>query len=175
MIRVPNRKEEKEMRRLMIGVLPVLAILALPVFGAASPHFIGSPAISKDLVNGLSVSWKVAGQGSFTSAAFLTASTVTANYVCVNNGSNTAPGQPLVLSNVVGPTTNIPAANGQITFTVGIPPPATPSASTECPSHHEGQSQWTVMLTSLTFSDVTLHIQQGGQDLLTANLGTIDP
>lgn len=61
--------------------------------------------------------------------------------------------------------------NGQITFSPTIPPPTPPSAATECPN-----GNWTVVLTSLTYNDVTLHIQQPpGTDVLVDNLGTIDP
>ncbi len=164
-------------RKWIVSALPLLALVALVtpvVAGSANPHFIGSPVIAKSLTTGLSVTWKVAGLGSFTSAAFLTASSVVANYDCVNHGGNIAPGQPVVTQNVVGPTTTIPPSNGQITFTVGIPVPPSPSAGIVCPSH-TGSTEWTVMLTSLTYNDVIVHIQQGGVDVLTASLGNIDP
>jgi len=61
--------------------------------------------------------------------------------------------------------------NGQITFSPTIPPPPTPSAASDCPN-----GNWTVILTSLTYNDVTLHIQQPpGTDVLVDSLGTIDP
>ena len=61
--------------------------------------------------------------------------------------------------------------NGQITFSPTIPAPTPPSPKTECPN-----GNWTVQLTSLTYSNVVLHIQQPpGTDLLTFSFGTIDP
>jgi hypothetical protein len=52
-----------------------------------------------------------------------------------------------------------------------IPVPTPPSAATECPN-----GNWSVRLTSLTYSDVSLHIQQpAGVEILTFNFGTIDP
>jgi hypothetical protein len=49
--------------------------------------------------------------------------------------------------------------------------PTPPSAATECPN-----GNWSVQLTSLTYTDVVLHIQQpSGTDVLTFNFGTIDP
>ena len=46
-----------------------------------------------------------------------------------------------------------------------------PSAATECPN-----GNWKVVLTSLTYTDVVLHVQQPpGTDVLTDSLGTIDP
>jgi hypothetical protein len=138
---------------------------------AQSPHFVGTPTCTKSLSSGLTCSGKAAGLGNGPTAAFLTASSITANYVCQNKGGNVAPGQPVVTQNVTGPTQNITPRNGQITFSPTIPPPTPPSAATECPN-----GNWKVVLTSLTYTDVTLHIQQPpGTDVLTDNLGTIDP
>lgn len=67
----------------------------------------------------------------------------------------------------MGPTTPIPPSNGNITFTVGIPAPPAPSASALCPS-----SNWNVLLVSITYVNVVLHIQQNGVDVLTVPLGT---
>ncbi len=47
-------------------------------------------------------------------------------------------------------------------------------AGSECPPRN-GSTQWSVQLTSLTYNGVILHIQQSGADVLTANLGNIDP
>jgi hypothetical protein len=138
---------------------------------AQSPHFVGTPTCTKSLSSGLTCSGKAAGLGNGPTAAFLTAGSITANYVCQNKGGNVAPGQPVVTQNVTGPTQNITPRNGQITFSPTIPPPTPPSAATECPN-----GNWKVVLTSLTYTDVTLHIQQPpGTDVLTDNLGTIDP
>jgi len=117
-----------EKRWMLDASLLALAIIVTPVAASGSPHFIGSPVITKSTTGGLSINWKVAGLGSFTSAAFLTATSVVANYDCANNGGNVAPGQPVVTQNVVGPKTSIPPSNGQITFTVGIPVPRDPNA-----------------------------------------------
>ncbi len=161
------------MNKFWIPILAIFAgtLLATPVFaGQANPHFIGSPTITKSLSTGLTVSWKAAGLDELPTSAFLTADQVKATYVCVNHGGNIAPGQPLVLQSVSGPKVDIAPHNGQITFTVTIPPPATPSPSTVCPN-----GNWSVQLQSLTFVDVVVHIQQNSVDVLTANLGTIDP
>ena len=49
--------------------------------------------------------------------------------------------------------------------------PTPPSVASECPN-----GNWTLELTSLTYTDVALHIQQPpGTDVLTASLGNIDP
>jgi hypothetical protein len=154
-----------------------LAVLALALAGftfapaafADSPHFIGTPTCTKSLSTGLTCKGKAAGLGNGPSAAFLTAESVEATYVCVNHGGNVAPGQPIVTQEVIGPTQTITPHNGQITFSPTIPPPAPPSAKTECPN-----GNWTVRLTSLTYTNVVLHIQQPpGTDILTFSFGTI--
>jgi hypothetical protein len=152
----------------MLGA--ALAMSATPAF-AESPHFIGTPTCTKSTSTGLTCSGKAAGLGNGPTAAFLTASSVTATYVCQNKGGNVAPGQPVVAQNVTGPTQNITPRNGQITFSPNIPVPTPPSSATECPN-----GNWQVILTSLTYTDVVLHIQQPpGTDVLTFSFGTIDP
>lgn len=161
-------------RILFLFAVPAMllaSILFATTAQAQSPHFVGTPHCTKSLSGGLTCSGKAAGLGNGPTAAFLTASSVTANYRCVNHGGNIAPGQPAVTQNVTGPTQDITPRNGQITFSPTIPPPTPPSAATECPN-----GNWTVQLTSLTYSNVVLHIQQPpGTDVLTDNLGTIDP
>jgi hypothetical protein len=143
---------------------------SLPAY-AESPHFIGTPTCSKSLTAGLTCSGKAAGLGNGPTAAFLTADRVTATYRCQNKGGNIAPGQPVVTSDVTGPTQTINPRNGQITFSPTIPPPPKPSSATECPN-----GNWSVVLTSLTYENVVLHIQQPpGTDVLTKSFGTIDP
>jgi hypothetical protein len=164
------------MLRRILFIFTVPAMLLVPVLSATaaqaqSPHFIGTPTCTKSLSSGLTCSGKAAGLGNGPTAAFLTASSVTATYVCHNKGGNVAPGQPVVTQGVTGPTQNITPRNGQITFSPNIPPPTPPSPATECPN-----GNWTVVLTSLTYNDVVLHIQQPpGTDVLMFSFGTIDP
>jgi hypothetical protein len=160
------------MRRLIPTVLVVLAAgVVAPAAYGDSPHFIGSPTCTKSVSTGLTCSGKAAGLGNGPTLAFLSADAVEATYVCVNHGGNIAPGQPIVEQAVEGPTETITPHNGQIRFSPTIPPPTPPSSKTECPS-----GKWTVQLTSLTFTNVVLHIQQPpGTDVLTSEFGTIDP
>jgi hypothetical protein len=160
----------RSLLRLSILALVGAMAFAAPAF-AQSPHFIGTPTCTKSVTTGLTCSGKAAGLGNGPTAAFLTASSVSATYECVNKGGNVAPGQPVVEQNVQGPTQNITPRNGQISFSPTIPPPPTPSSSTTCPN-----GNWRVRLTSLTYNDVVLHIQQPpGTDVLTFSFGTIDP
>jgi hypothetical protein len=160
------------MKRAVFSTVVLAALtLATSAAWAQSPHFIGTPTCTKSLTTGLTCSGKAAGLGNGPTAAFLTASSVTATYECVNKGGNVAPGQPIVTQNVTGPTQTITPHNGQITFSPNIPVPTAPSAATECPN-----GNWTVRLTSLTYTDVVLHIQQPpGTNVLTFSFGTIDP
>ena len=109
----------------------VMGVTVSAAGAAARPHTIGQPIVDIDSSGNLSVQWKVAGLGNFTSAAFLTADRE-AVYGCDNpgvggDGIQIPPGQPVIFTDVVGPTTTIPPSNGQITFTVGIPAPPAPS------------------------------------------------
>ena len=159
-------------RRIVFAMtLAGASLLPVTTAVAQSPHFVGTPTCSKSLTSGLTCKGKAAGLGNGPTAAFLTADSVTATYVCQNHGGNVAPGQPVVNQNVTGPTQNITPRNGQITFSPTIPPPTPPSAATECPN-----GNWKLILTSLTYTNVVLHIQQPpGTDVLTDSLGTIDP
>src|SRR5215475_3954272 len=166
------------MLRRILFILAVPAMLLAPVLFATaaqaqSPHFVGTPSCTKSVTSGLTCSGKAAGLGNGPTAAFLTADSVSATYVCQNKGGNVAPGQPVVLQNVTGPTQTIPPSNGNIVFSPTIPPPPTPSPAVDCPN-----GNWKVILTSLTYTNVVLHLQQppGAQpDTLSFSFGTIDP
>lgn len=164
------------MRRILWLITVPAMLLASILFAATaaqaqSPHFIGTPSCSKSLSSGLTCSGKAAGLGNEPAAAYLTADKVTANYVCKNHGGNVAPGQPVVEQDVTGPTQTITPHNGQITFSPTIPPPTPPSSATECPN-----GNWSVVLTSLTYTNVVLHIEDPiGTEVLSYNFGTIDP
>jgi hypothetical protein len=162
----------KPMLGSMVASAVIFAALAFaPAASAQSPHFVGTPTCTKSASGVLTCSGKAAGLGNGPTQAFLTASSVSATYECVNKGGNVAPGQPVVLQNVTGPTQNITPRNGQITFSPSLSPPPTPSASQTCPN-----GNWTVRRTSLTYTNVVLHIQQPpGTDVLTFSFGTIDP
>ena len=123
-------------RILFLFTVPAIllaSILTATAAQAQSPHFIGTPTCTKSLTSGLTCSGKAAGLGNGPTAAFLTASSVTATYVCQNKGGNIAPGQPVVTQNVTGPTQNITPRNGQITFSPNIPPPTPPNPAW-CPA-----------------------------------------
>jgi hypothetical protein len=157
---------------IVVSAFAVAALTFAVPASAQNAHFIGTPDCTKNSNTGvLTCSGKAAGLGNGPTAAFLTADSVTATFECVNKGGNVAPGQPVVLQNVTGPTQNITPRNGQITFSPTLSPPPSPSARDTCPN-----GNWSVRRTSLTYNNVVLHIQQPpGTDVLTFNAGTIDP
>jgi hypothetical protein len=158
-----------------IGIVAVLSLMALAIAAvpaiAESPHFIGTPTVTKSASGDLTVSGKAAGLGNGPTVAFLTADSIVATYQCVNKGGNVAPGQPTVLQDVTGPSQNITPRNGQIRFSPTLSAPTPPSARTECPN-----GNWRVERTSLTYFNVVLHIEQpAGNEVLSSSFGDIDP
>lgn len=140
---------------------------------AQSPHFVGTQSCpTKSLDTGLTCSGKVAGLGGGLTAAFLQADKVTETFACQNPGNGkVVPGQPIQEQHVLSPTQTITPRNGQITYSVTIPPPDTPSAADICPN-----ANWSVTPISLIYTNVVVHIQQPpGTDVLTHSFGDIDP
>lgn len=153
------------------AALGVVAALAIPMALATSPHFIGTPTCTKNADYSLTCSGKAAGLGNSPTGAFLTSSDVSGTLQCQNNGGNFPPPKAYDFGPLTGQTQNIIPHNGQITFSPSIGPPPLPTARDFCPS---GKT-WRVVITSLTYNNVELHIQQGGTDLLTYDFGNIDP
>jgi len=153
------------------AMLGVMAALAIPFAAAGSPHFIGTPSCTKNADFSLTCSGKAAGLGNSPTGAFLTSRDVSGTIQCQNNGGNFPPPKGFDFGPLTGPTQNITVHNGQITFSPSIGPPPLPSASDFCPN---GKT-WRVVILSLTYNGVVLHIQQNGADLLTFDFGSIDP
>src|SRR5919198_1655891 len=100
-----------------------------PIALAASPHFIGTPTITKNSDFSLTSHFKAAGLANIVTGAFLTTSGGTALLQCVNPGGNNPPPKEVSFGPLQGQTTFIQPNNGQITATVTIGPPPLPSAS----------------------------------------------
>jgi hypothetical protein len=160
------------MRRIGVTVaVSLMTVLFAQQAMAANAHFVGDFDITKSATTGLTVSGKAAGLGNGPVEAFLEADRVEATYECVNKGGNVAPGQPLVLDEVTGPVEEIAPRDGQVTFTVNLPAPATPSSRDACPN-----GNWRVRLLTLTYFGVILHVHQLSDNVdLEENLGDIDP
>ncbi|WP_329385326.1 hypothetical protein OG625_25275 [Streptomyces sp. NBC_01351] len=159
------------MRRVLATALLTLVASAAGTVTATAQgeHFIGAITCTKSLSSGLTCAGKAAGLGNRATSAFLSAESVQAEYICVNRGGNTAPGQGTEFNVVVGPSRNFNPRNGQITFTnVNLPIPDAPSSRDVCPN-----GNWTVNLTRVFYEDVVLHIQQNGTDILFKELGDI--
>ena len=152
-----------------IAVLMIAPSILMGAF-AASPHFIGTPTIVKNPDESLTSNFKAAGLASITSGAFLSSSGGTAVLQCENPGGNNPPPKGVTFGPTQGQTTFIQPHNGQITASATIGPPPLPTASQICPN-----AGWSVLLVSITYDNVVLHIQQSGVDILTFNYGNVDP
>lgn len=154
-------------------IASALLLMAPMLAAAQNPHFIGTPTITKSISGTtatLTTSGKVAGLGSEPTQFTLTTSSITAETACTNKGGNNPPGQTATFGPTTGQTTNITPRNGQITFNNAAPLSITVTAQQAgCPDGMKPS------ITSATFSDVTLHLVQNGQEVLTFNFGTVDP
>ncbi|WP_415282395.1 hypothetical protein [Candidatus Nitrososphaera sp. FF02] len=137
---------------------------------AANPHFIKTPTITKNPDLSLTASFKAAGLGNVATDIFLASSGGVADLQCVNPGGNNPPPKRVDFGPLQGQVVTVTPRNGQVTANPTIGPPPLPGAAEICPNPN-----WTVQIVSLTYTDVVLHIQQGGVDILTFNFGDVDP
>jgi len=147
----------------LVLVSPMLAF-------ASSPHFIGTPTITKNSDFSLTAKFKAAGLANVVSSVFLTSSGGSADLQCVNPGGNNPPPKRVDFGPLQGQTVQVTPHNGQVTASPTIGPPSLPGPSEICPNPN-----WSVTINSLTYNDVVLHIQQSGSDILTFNFGNVDP
>jgi hypothetical protein len=158
---------------LLLMITPILA-------AAASPHFIGTPTITKTIsrtTSTLTVSGKVAGLSNRPTGVFLTTSGVTAQTECTNKGGNNPPGQTATFGPTQGQVADInPTRNGQVTFKN-----AAPLSITVTPKQAGCPDGMIPSITSATFSNVVLHVTQLAlpfnftEEVLSFNFGTVDP
>lgn len=166
-----NKEQDRRLRSsLLVGTAFLVFFTATPLVLAASPHFIGTPTVVKNPDFALTANFKAAGLGNVVSQAFLSSSGGIAVLQCVNPGGNSPPPQQVSFGPLQGQVVTIQPRNGQITASPTIGPPPLPSPSEICPNPN-----WIVQLVSLTYSNVVLHIQQQGFDILTFNFGNVDP
>lgn len=158
-------------------VASALMLMAPMLAIADSPHFIGTPKLTKNADGSIAVTFKAAGLGTGQYDVFLTADEVSMVLTCVNpSGKNEPPGQnPPPDLNVVGPTQTVNSNHGQITVTspgVILPAPETPTPEEAGCKSSPG---WTVEVVSITFENVVLHVQPVGSDtdVLTHNFGDV--
>ncbi len=154
-----------------------LVLMAPMLAAAASPHFIGTPTIVKNPNFSLTASFKAAGLGNVVTDIFLTSSGGVADLQCVNPGGNDPPPKRVDFGPLQGETVTVQPRNGQVTASPSIGPPPLPGAAELCPNPNSSgpTTNWSVRIVSLTYFDVELHIQQGGQDILTFDFGDVDP
>jgi hypothetical protein len=162
--------------------LSLLLMIAPMLAAAASPHFIGTPTITKTISGTtatLIVSGEVDGLSKRLTGVSLNTSGVTARTQCTSNGGNNRPGQTATFGPTEGQLAIIQPRNGQITFKNDAPLLITVTAEQAgCPNG------MTPSITSATFSDVVLAITQSTskkfingtlEEVLSFNFGTVDP
>jgi len=174
----------RRISQIIIVSTEIIALLAFAMLAntslvfAASPHFIGTPTITKNPNFSLTSNFKAAGLANVVSNVFLSSfgggnrSSFggTAELQCVNPGGNNPPPKQVTFGPLQGQVASIQPRDGQITGTVTLGPPPLPSASQICPNPN-----WSILLLSVTYFNVVLHIQQSGVDILTFNFGNVDP
>src|SRR4051794_11987233 len=158
----------------------LLAVTVLVVFGitaqatpAASPHFKknGEPTCT---ISGSATSKTVQCTGTLSGLgggdlSIPTTVSGSAVYQCQNAGGNIAPGQNRVLVGPVTSPTTIPSGsikNGNVSFTTN---PAVLTAPTTVSGSQAGcpNSNWTGVNPTLTVTNITMTIAQGGVTLFT--------
>src|SRR6266498_5084045 len=163
------------MRRILVvlGMLFFMAAISVPSAEAASPHFKknGEPTCtitSTTSSASTTCTATLAGLG-MEDVDITTTVSGFAVYQCRNQGGNTAPGQNKVLVGPVTEPTHIDASaikNGNLTFVTNpavLTAPTTVSgAAAGCPN-----PTWTGVNPTLTVTDITLTISQGGVLLFT--------
>jgi hypothetical protein len=164
------------MRRILIAATVLVALgMTATAATAASPHFKrgGEPVCT---ISGSSTSKSTTcratlaglGGGDLTITTTVSGFAV---YQCQNGGGNTAPGQNRVLVGPVTAPTTIPSGsikNGNVSFTTNaavLTAPSTVSGSQAgCPNPN-----WTGINPTLTVTNITLTIAQGGVTLFTCS------
>jgi hypothetical protein len=154
-----------------MSMFAVMGVTVSAAGAAARPHTIGQPIVDIDSSGNLSVHWKVAGLGNFTSAAFLTADRE-AVYGCDNPGV----GAMGFRSRRGSRSSSLTSSGRQRRSRHRTARSRSPWGS----RHHRLRAQpgfcpgsnWNVVLVSITYVNVVLHIQQEGVDVLTVPLGT---
>src|SRR5215212_7163536 len=92
-----------------------LLLIAPMLAAAASPHFIGTPTITKNDDFSLTANFKAAGLGNVVTDIFLTSSGGTADLQCVNPGGNNPPPKRVDFGPLQGETVTVTPRNGQVT------------------------------------------------------------
>jgi len=163
------------MRRILVffAALSIALLITAPTATAASPHFKkgGSPVCTVSTSGSTSsttCSGSLAGLGNGDVDLNTTVSG-SAVYQCQNGGGNTAPGQNKVLVGPVTAPTHISGTevkNGNLAFTTNPAVLSAPStvtgAQAGCPNPN-----WTGVNPTLTVTNITLTISQGGTLLFT--------
>jgi hypothetical protein len=141
-------------------IASALLLMAPMLAYAASPHLVGDQTLTKNTNFSLSLQFKAAGLANVVTRAFLSSSDVSGTLQCVNPAGHSPAPKAFDFGPLTGQATDFTPRNGQITTTVTIGPPPLPSPADFCPAG--ANTQWTIVIKSLTYHDVTLHLEQNG-------------
>lgn len=164
-----SRKKFLVITILLFAVTLAASVVVTPVLGA-SPYFDPEPRIEKNANNSLTTIFEARGLPDIVTEAFLTSSGGTAKLRCVNTGGSNAPAKQVTFEPLRGRVTFIQPSNSEIRASATIGPPTFPSASQICPN-----SNWSMLLMTVTYSNIVLHLPQNGVDILTFDFGMLDP
>jgi hypothetical protein len=145
---------------------------AKPTGEGGNPHFVGRTALTANPNDSITATFKIAGlQAGQTVQATLAASSVSVTGQCVNPGGNSPPPKTFSVGGLSETATLGPVPkNGNLQGSVTLGPPSQEQIveAADCPNPN-----WSVAVSSIVYSGVTLSIitQQGA--LPTQNLGTI--
>lgn len=142
------------------AIATALLLFAPTLAMAANAHLIGNQTLTKNTDFSLSLQFKAAGLANIVTRAFLSSSDVSGTLQCVNPAGHSPAPKAFDFGPLTGPVQDIPPSNGQITATVSIGPPPLPSPADFCPAG--SNTHWTITIVSLTYHDVTLHMEQNG-------------
>src|SRR6266571_1057747 len=98
---------------LLLSLL-AMASLTAPAL-AASPHFIGTPTITKNANGSLTASFKAAGLGNLATDVFLSSTGGTAVLQCLNPGGNDPPPKLVSFGPLESHVVTVDPRNGQVT------------------------------------------------------------
>jgi hypothetical protein len=113
-----------------LTVAALLAISAITLAAAISPHFVGTPSINES-GNSLVVTFKAAGLGNVPTANFTLTGTVNVFSRCYNKGGNKPQADNKQETIAVNDSEPFPVSNGQTTGSFTI----TPLSTLTCPGN----------------------------------------
>lgn len=155
----------------LFGVVAVLALASTMIMAPVFAQEIVTATIEKNSDFSLSASFHVEGAADTQTVGFLTSSGGDISFKCLKDKDKdkAPPSKETSFKGLQGESKELPFPNGQFDSSVSMDPPSL-SASDLC---HNSKSN--VIIESITYNDVVLHLQVDGEDEDTHEFGTVDP